>query len=664
MKSLQWRLAALATLLLLMAALGFSLLVLRDFSARLEPQVEAVDGEIGNTVARVLNKALDHGVPFDRLVGAEAYLDSVRADNPKLHYLAISTPDGRLLYHSYAAGLAERGELEAGLAGWRQGAGSGAIGPYLNSALPLMAQGRQIGWLHIGQLADVARQQLRDIMLDVLTVLVVAALVALEMMRLLMTLAVGTPVALLRELMARIRRRDFQAVLPPDRLGGVGRLNRPLNRLVQELNRRARGLGAAAAEAGQFHGDKPAQVLAVEALDYIRWPFFLLIFADSLSLSFLPVYAGHFYQAGLGLSPQLVSSLPISLFMLIWALTMPWAGQWCDRFGYRRAFASGAAITTAGLLLTAAAQHFYGLLLWRAVTALGYGTVFVTAQSYIANNTPAKQRTRGMAVFLSTFFAGSLSGAAIGGILVDRLGERPTFVLSALLSIAAAGFVLRFIRPGHAAQIRKPLQLADLAGLLRHRQFSAITFLTAIPSKIALTGFLYYAVPLYLKSVGATQSSTGRMMMAYGLAIILLSPHVARLADVFGHRRWFVIAGGYAAALGMFVTWFNDSPFGVLLSISLLGVAHAIGVSPQLALVGDCCEDAVERVGLATTTGMFRLLERLGNVFGPLLAAVLIASYGFKGAFYGVGALILVTTTLFVAVGRRAAVKVGAGESV
>jgi hypothetical protein len=51
-------------------------------------------------------------------------------------------------------------------------------------------------------------------------------------------------------------------------------------------------------------------------------------------------------------------------------------------------------------------------------------------------------------------------------------------------------------------------------------------------------------------------------------------------------------------------------------------------------------------------------------VFGPLLAAVLIASYGFKGAFYGVGALILVTTTLFVAVGRRAAAKVGAGESV
>lgn len=650
MKRLQIRLILLAAGLLLVGALAFSLLTLRDFSASLMPQVAAVEQEIGGSVLRVLDKALDYGVPFERLVGVEPYLDSVRSDNPSITYLQISSLDGRALYRSYDANLPQRAELEQALTRWQRGQASEQLGGYLNTAVPLQVHGAQVGWLHVGQNADVAQQQWRDIMLDVLTVLVVAALVALELMRLLITLAVGTPLALLRDFLGRVRQGDFSHYLPHDSLGGVGSLNRHLNQVVAELNRRYQH--AAIPTAGLvFHRAGERLQLAVAALDYIRWPFFLLIFSDSLSLSFFPVYAGQFYQPDLGLSPQLVSSLPISLFMLVWALSMPWAGQWCDRVGYRRAFGAGALVTTAGLLLTAFSHSFFDLLLWRSITAIGYGTVFVTAQSYISNNTPAAQRTRGMALFLSTFFAGSLSGAAIGGILVDRLGDRPTFLLSALLSITSALCVLRFLRSQRAAAPRQPLRLGDLAELLRHKQFTAITFLTAIPSKIALTGFLYYSVPLYLKSVGASQSSTGRMMMAYGLAIILLSPSIASLADAIGHRRWFVIAGGYAAALGMFATWFNDSTFGVLLSITLLGIAHAIGVSPQLALVGDSCQDAVQKVGLATTTGIFRLIERLGNVLGPLLAAMLIASYGFKGAFYGVGLLILLTTTIFMLVG-------------
>ncbi|KAF0815371.1 putative MFS-type transporter YcaD [Andreprevotia sp. IGB-42] len=656
MKRLQIRLIALAVALLVVASAVLSLLALRDFETGLTPQMAAGDREIGASVLRVLDKALDYGVPFAELQGVDTFLDGVRHDNPKVDYLIITNGWGQALYNSRAKDLANRGELEDRLAHWTQGLTSEQVGPYLNTAIPIRSHGEQIGWLHLGQKADVARQQLNDVVLDLVTVLIVAGLVALELLRLLLTLTVATPVTLLHDFLAKVREGDFSWQLPRDYLGGVGKLNRHLNHVVKVINHRYQQLRTAARQQGRItptHGfrflDKGERhTLYVTALDYIRWPFFLLVFSDSLSLSFFPVYAGQFYDPALGLSKQLTSSLPISVFMLVWALAMPWAGQWCDRVGYRRAFSVGAIITTAGLLLTAVSQTFFDLLLWRSITAIGYGAVFVTAQSYIANNTPAHQRTRGMALFLSTFFAGSLAGAAIGGILVDRLGDRPTFVLSALLSAAAAVFVARVIRrkSGGGAS-RKNLKLADFATLLRHKQFAAITFLTAIPSKIALTGFLYYSVPLYLKSVGASQSGTGRMMMAYGLAIIILSPQIARLADALGHRRWFVIAGGYAAAIGMFATYLNDSPLGVLISITCLGIAHAVGVSPQLALVGDYCKDAVEEMGQATTTGIFRLMERLGNVLGPLIAGALIASYGFKGAFYGVGLLILCTTTLF-----------------
>jgi MFS family permease len=343
-----------------------------------------------------------------------------------------------------------------------------------------------------------------------------------------------------------------------------------------------------------------------------------------------------------------VIGLPISLFMLVWAIAMPWAGVWCDRVGYRQAFAAGAAVTTIGLVLTAFAGSIVEIMLWRSLTAVGYGAVFVTAQAYISSHTPEAERTQGMALFLTSFFAGSLSGAAIGGILVDRLGYRLTFLLSALLSSAAVLFVIRFVRRDSGRSgARKRLRSLDFAQLLKHRQFAAITFLAAIPAKIVLTGFLYYSIPLYLNALGNDQSGTGRTMMAYGLAIILLSPAIARLADRFGHRRWFVVIGGYVAVLGVATLGFLGSTLGVALSVTLIGIAHAIGVPPQLALVSDSCQDVMRQVGQATSAGIFRLMERLGNVAGPILFGVLIASYDFKGAFGAVAVLLFVVTTAF-----------------
>ena len=336
--------------------------------------------------------------------------------------------------------------------------------------------------------------------------------------------------------------------------------------------------------------------------------------------------------------------------MLVWAVAMPWAGVWCDRVGYRRAFAVGAAVTTVGLVMTAFAGGIAQIMLWRSLTAVGYGAVFVTAQAYITANTPAAERTRGMALFLSTFFAGSLSGAGIGGILVDRLGYRSTFLLSALLSAAAVLFVIRFVQRGSGrTATRKRLKAVDFRQLLKHKQFAAITFLAAIPAKVVLTGFLYYSVPLYLNELGNSQSGTGRIMMAYGLAIILLSPVIAGLADRVGHRGWFVVLGGYLGALGVAALYFLDGTLGVALSVTCIGIAHAIGVPPQLALVGDCCQDVVREVGQATAAGIFRLMERLGNVMGPLLFGLLIASYNFRDAFGVVAVLMLVVTSAFAA---------------
>jgi MFS family permease/HAMP domain-containing protein len=633
----------LATGLLLLAAIALTILSAPPIARAVEPEMGRTVSLIGGTVTRLLLRADTLQLPFDQLEGVGAVLDDVRRDNPNLAYLLVTDPNGRLLY---ASGAPDSNTLKAR---WRdsEATGSLTVGKWLDTAMPLLTQHGRIGTLHLGQPAATVAAQLHELFYDLVTVLVVATLTALELLRFVMASMVASPLAALDLCWNAARRGDFSHYLPTDYFGGIGKLNRPFNRLIERLNAQAASLKSAVPGL-TFHAPGQRPTLFSGMVDFIRWPFFLLIFADSLSLSFFPMFVEGFYSPAYGLSKSVALGLPISLFMFAWAMAMPWAGLWCDRLGYRRAFAIGAGITTVGLMLTAASQTLIDLIAWRCLAAVGYGLVFVTAQTYIASHTPAERRTKGMAMFLATFFAGSLSGAAIGGILADRLGYRPTFLLSALLSLAAALFVLRFLqrkRPG--GQGHKSLAWADIKLLLAHKPFVAITVLAAIPSKIALTGFLYYTAPLYLKSLGNSQSATGRVMMVYGLAIIVFSPFVAQMADKLGRHRWFVTLGGLVASAGMFVLHWIDGTLGVAGAVLLLGIGHAIGVSPQLALISDYCQGAVKQVGQATTTGIFRLIERLGNVLGPLLAGVLISTYGFRGAFYGIGLITLVCSVLF-----------------
>ena len=305
-------------------------------------------------------------------------------------------------------------------------------------------------------------------------------------------------------------------------------------------------------------------------------------------------------------------------------------------------------ITTLGLILTAFAESMLQLLLWRSLTAIGYGLVYVTTQAYITVHFPPTERTRGQALFLSTFFAGSLCGAAIGGILVDRLGFEKTFLLSGGLSAVASFYVLRFMsKTAVQSKTSKGLGFSDFGLLIKQRQFAVITFLSAVPAKVALAGFLYYSIPLYLKELGHDQSSTGRIMMAYGLVIIMLSPLVAQFADRAQHRWRFVMLGGYAAALAVAMPLFFEGATGAALAVVGLGIGHAIGVSSQMTLINDRCGEVVKEVGQAAAVGIFRMIERIGMLLGPILLGAMIALSSFVNAFVIMAGLIFLATTAF-----------------
>lgn len=375
---------------------------------------------------------------------------------------------------------------------------------------------------------------------------------------------------------------------------------------------------------------------------FIRLPLFILIFSEAASLAFFPNFVASLPSNQNWIPADLVTSLPISLFMLCWAISLPFAGYWSDKVGRRKSLISGGLITAFGLVATALSPNLELLLIARALTAVGYGVVFISAQGYVTDTTNTQNRTKGMSTFLSAFFSGSLCGAAIGGVLADKLGYSMTFLLAATMAVIGVILVISFFDRGESNSESKPVQLSDFKILLSNKYFALITFFSAIPAKVVLTGFLYYICPVYLQSLGESSAVSGRVMMTYGLAIIIISPLAAMLIDKWNNKIAFIFAGGILSAAALMNIMLLPGTSGLLMIVILVGIAHGICVSPQVPLIIELLSDSGLDKG--KTIGIFRLTERIGNIAGPLVAGLALSVFGFQNTIVLFGIALLISS--------------------
>lgn len=661
----------LAVLAILLSTSMLTMFSLQFMEERLAPELHKRSQTIGESLRDVVVRVTSYGMPFDAMNGMNDYLTSVAEQYDDLSYLAITNNRHEVLYRKGEIPVDYKRHFTMG-----EDNSTVLVNGFYNTTLMISnAQGTALGHLHIGQDKGIIQQRLKDSFLDIATVVVVAILMSFELLFFLMMFTISTPVNSLKDLLTKVSNGDFSHIVDIDTRDEIGRFTNRINQALLKLNdayytlserintlkfslgeeKVNRVIGRyidTATRINLFTPPECAQKVSTELTQYIRPALFLLVFSESLSLSFFPIYVDAFYEPVAGLSREMVIGLPISVFMLVWALSLPSAGGWSDRVGRRRSFMIGAVITTIGLVLTGLSQTMYDLLLWRSITAVGYGIVFITCQGYITDHTHAGNRTRGMAMFLAGFFSGSLCGAAIGGILADHVGYQMTFFLSGGLSMAAAVFVYRFIHEHKQDTAQAPIRkatMSDYIKVLSNGRFLVLTLFAAIPAKMALTGFLYYTGPLYMSSLGTDQSSIGRVMMAYGIAMIAFSPLIGNIADRIKCRAVLVTAGGLLSSLALLLLYYENGLYAILASITLLGVAHAIGVSPQITLMTEISKEHADEIGLGTSIGIFRLIERLGNVSGPIISGLLITVYGYPGAFVGIGIITLVGIIIFAA---------------
>jgi predicted MFS family arabinose efflux permease len=281
---------------------------------------------------------------------------------------------------------------------------------------------------------------------------------------------------------------------------------------------------------------------------------------------------------------------------------------------------------------------------------VGYGFVFVAAQGFVLSNTSIANRARGFSLFVGAIMVATVCGPSIGGILADNIGERLTFGISAMLAVISILAIQMMPEDRKSdeqiATLKRPT-LAQIGSLLINQRFMTLTGLAAIPAKILLTGVCFYLVPLYIVAVGSSQAMAGRILMTYAVMMVLMAPVATALAKTREHREWLVGTGLLVSGLGASLMLFEGSVGWVFAAVCLIGLGQSLSITAQSALVSEHCDQEIARMGDQAVYGVYRLLERLGNASGPLLAGALVMLAGYQRSFVVIGLLTLACGAVF-----------------
>ena len=681
------RLAGAVTLVVMLALLANAFLSHRTFEHALAPQMAAKAATVGASIRALVLKAVENGVGFNELYGVNERFAAVKDEAPEISYLSITNASGVVLHESAATpAVAAEHFRSADVMGLMKTPDAVApvkrVGNQYIVSMPIHSPEQSLGFLHIGVDVRFVNNIVLDMLYDVFVVLVVTLFFTLELLHF---MAGAKLEASLKELggafergaqgnfTTRRHRPDDQAFGALLRMmdAALARVNLAYARLARDVeNERGvpaheRQPGLAAAQAGlqslaqryRFGADAEAGVRGDDRLlAKIRAPLFMFILAEELTRSFLPGYVKELLVPIPGISPQMVVGLPIALFMLIVAIGQPFLGVYNERVGHRRTMLIGAGIAAVGFVATAMAHSVLDLLLWRSLCALGYAMVFVAGQAYVLDHSTPANKARSFALFVGAIMAATVCGPSIGGILADNIGVRPTFVIAALLA-AGSILVIQQLPAGRQplagrTAVRLP-RLREISALMMNRRFMVVTALAAIPAKILLTGICFYLIPLYVVAVGSNQAMAGRILMTYAVVMVVLAPVTAGLATSRVRMHWLVGGGLMVSGLGGIMMLAGGHVGWVFFAVVLVGLGQSMSISAQSALVSEHCEPEIARLGEGVVYGVYRLLERMGNALGPLIAAALVLRFDYRTGFVAIGAAVLLCGVAFMLATRR-----------
>ncbi len=279
-----------------------------------------------------------------------------------------------------------------------------------------------------------------------------------------------------------------------------------------------------------------------------------------------------------------------------------------------------ALLPTVGIVLTTAFLRF--------VLFAGVGTVSV---AIVSASSQVERRGKNLSYISSARSFGFAAGNILAGVVLDRLGFQPTFILFALLPLLA--FATVWLLP-----CENPVVHQERLGAWKAIFSSGLLDLYVATALRQMSTFGTFALLyIFMGERGIPVSLMGVISASNTATQVLTVLIFGWLADRVGRRRIFM--------LGFFVS--AIVPLFFVISAGIAGIVAgyvALAISFSSLYVGSAAHigDRVPQHRQGQMLGLYESSRGLGGLFGPVLAGVLVPAIGFDHMFLvmaGIGAL-------------------------
>lgn len=368
------------------------------------------------------------------------------------------------------------------------------------------------------------------------------------------------------------------------------------------------------------------------------------VLMESLMAPVLPQYLADVASAA-GVSESWTSYF-FTLYFVGFACSLLPVSRLVEQFDIRRVLAAGIVLSSLGCILLIYQNYLELVLFARFISGVGQATIFVSIQAYVLRFSEKTNKTQAAGIIVFCFNAGFISGAGIGALLADTLGVNGIFLLSTF--VGGLMFLFCWVLPSMLPSATSNTSLKEsfnvmlngCTSLMRIPSFMRTMVLVGIPTKMVLTGVVFFAVPFLLSDKGIEKESIGQVLMSYAFAVLFVSGKVSPMIDRIGSTKWALCLGNVVGALALallgFVFVIEDTTYAVIVAtvaMLVMGISHGFINAPVVThVVSTTSNHANNDANLVATT--YRFLERLGHVMGAIIVGQLLVLLGEKSAFW------------------------------
>jgi predicted MFS family arabinose efflux permease len=330
------------------------------------------------------------------------------------------------------------------------------------------------------------------------------------------------------------------------------------------------------------------------------------------------------------------AGLALTTYLFAYGVFQLAYGPIADRVGAMHVMAIASIVFVVALAACALAPTLGSLTALRLLTGAVAAAFFPLALVTVGNLVAYESRQAAIATLLAAVALGQVLGAAVGGVVTAAVSWRAMFLIDAVLAALLVVPVWRY--RGSTPTTPAPVGHRPLSAhrrLLRSRR-ALILYAAVLVEGAAFFGGLGYIGALLHDGYGLGLEWVGAILMLDGIALLVASRLVGRIAPRLGENRMIVVGGLLMGFAYLFALAVGSWPAVVPAAVAL-GAGFALCHS---TLQTRATELAPEARGTAISLFAFSLF--MGSAVGTAVLGRLLAAADYDAVLLASGVALVV----------------------